>query len=149
MRAICTARLLLLAGMAMLSTVSAMAADTVADTMRAGTWQRIFAIDVERTIGRSVRVDLSSLAAGGLGRSFKQSDTLLGNRGGLPAGATVYYLRSVNCASGANMTHSWIAYAANGTVIAQGSVPSAPQPTRWDSAEGRVLGYVCKGILPR
>ncbi|MCJ2188877.1 hypothetical protein [Novosphingobium beihaiensis] len=125
-------------------------AATVELTVQAGQWVQVFANDVERATGRSVRVDTASVAAGGLGRQFRQASVLLRAQGPYPYGTTIYALRSVNCAAGQQATHQWSAVAPSGAVLGGQAYASPPvQKIHWDSQDGKVLKFICQGILPR
>lgn len=119
-------------------------------TVAAGQWVQVFANDVARTIGRTVRVDAASVAAGGLGVQFRQAATMLRAERPYPYGTTIYALRSVNCAAGLQTTHQWSAIAPTGAVLgAQTLASPAAQKIHWDTPDGKVLKFVCQGILPR
>ena len=139
-----------LAGAAPLAAKDKAAVAVEAGPIQQGVWHRVFALDIERTLGRSVLVDTASMRAGGLGRSFKQAETLLSDQGSWSRGTTIYSRRSVNCATLQSTTYSWTALAPSGAQVSSGTVP-APKVSamQWDSAQGKVLGFVCKGIKPR
>ena len=126
------------------------AAATVDLTVAAGQWVQVFPSDVERTLGRSVRVDAASVAAGGLGRQFRQAVVLLRAQGAYPAGTAIYALRSVNCTAGQALTYRWSAVGPAGAVLG-GQTYASPQvqTVHWDTQDGKVLKFVCQGILPR
>lgn len=140
-----------LAGFLGVAAIAAPALAATADiTQAAGRWYRVFAGDVERAIGRSVRVDAASVANGGLGRQFRQASVLLYAQGSYPRGTTIYALRSVNCAAGQQATHIWRAIGPTGAVLGgQTSTSPAARTVHWDTQDGKVLKFVCQGILPR
>lgn len=124
------------------------AAETL--TVQTGQWYQIYSPDVERAIGRSVRIDLTSVAAGGLGVQFRQAAILLWAQDGYPYGTTIYAQRSVNCSAGYQVTYRWSAIGPNGAVLAAQAYAS-PQATKiqWDSQDGRVFKFVCQGVPSR
>lgn len=115
----------------------------------AGKWVRIFAMDLERTIGRSVRVDAASVVRGGLGVNFREAEVMGRASGAYPRGTTRFSARSVDCTRGRVVTTQWQAIGANGRSLASSTGATAVMPVQWDSADGKVLRYVCTGILPR
>lgn len=119
-------------------------------TVRTGNWQRVFALEMEVVLGRQVSIDIASYAPGGLGKQFRQAETLLRDEGIVPRGSTVYSQHSVNCATGQSTTYGWTTVGPTGAVLASRTIAN-PQVARlqWDSADGRVLGFVCRGIRPR
>jgi len=126
------------------------AAQTATLTLQTGQWYQVFANDIERATGRSVRVDAASVVPGGLGRQFRQATVLLRKEGAYPRGTVFYTQRSVNCQAGRKMTHHWSAVAPNGAMIGD-QVFASPvlEAVHWDSQDGKVLKFVCQGILPR
>ncbi len=141
-------RLLIAAG---LSATAAMAsAGTVQmGAMQAGAWKRLFRPDVEKVIGKRIYIDSASVVAGGMGRNFRQADTLLGNTQTFAKGTTIYYRRSVDCTNARSVTYAWHAVNVRGEALGSATVPSATVQTfGWDTPQGKVLGYVCKGIRP-
>ncbi|MCT2399251.1 hypothetical protein [Novosphingobium mangrovi (ex Huang et al. 2023)] len=126
------------------------AAETAPLTLQTGQWYRIFSPDVERAIGRSVRVDAASVGPGGLGRQFRQVGVLLRKEGTYPKGTAIYARRSVNCQGGLKLTYEWSAVTPAGVAIG-GQTYATPRVEKihWDSQDGKVLRFVCQGILPR
>jgi len=121
----------------------------VAVTVGGGTWQRVFTTAMEVMVGRRVAIDVSSYAAGGLGKRFRQAEVLLRNEGNVPRGSTVYSQHSVNCATGQSTIHGWTTVGPTGAVLSSQTIASPQIATlQWDSADGRVLGFVCRGIKP-
>lgn len=144
-----TALILLIAGAG--SAVGTMPAEAGSNiTVSTGNWQRIFTIEMEVIVGRQVAIDVSSYTAGGLGKQYRQAETLLRNEGNVPRGSTVYSQHSVNCATGQSTTYSWTTVSPTGAVLSSQTIVN-PQiaALQWDSAGGRVLGFVCRGIKPR
>jgi hypothetical protein len=125
-------------------------ADSVALTVQTGQWYQVFANDIERVIGRSVRVDAASVAPGGLGRQFRQAEVLLRTERGLPRGTRIYAQRSVDCRAGRQVTYRWSAVGPTSETLT-GQTYTSPQISKiyWDSPDGKVLRFVCTGILPR
>jgi hypothetical protein len=123
-------------------------APDVAD--RTGQWSAMFAPDVARAIGRQVNVDVASIAVNGTARSFRQAAVLLRDESAFARGTTIYALRTVDCQSGITRDGRWSAVAPDGSALG-GSAASAQSfaQVRWDSADGKVLRFVCQGILPR
>ncbi|WP_067734524.1 hypothetical protein [Novosphingobium naphthalenivorans] len=139
-------RALLLAALAAAPATAA----TVELTVATGQWVQVFPNDVERATGRSVRVDAASVAAGGLGVQFRQAAVLLRAEGSYPYGTTIYALRSVNCAAGLQATYQWSAVGPSGAVLGTQTIASpTAQQIHWDTQDGKVLKFVCQGILPR
>lgn len=116
---------------------------------RAGSWQRIFPLDVERALGRSISVDVASVVPGGLGRTFREAELLLRDHGGYPRGTAFYHQRSVDCAGGRVATARTLAVAADGRALGAFAGEGTVGRVHWDSQDGKVLGFVCRGILPR
>ncbi|SFF90046.1 hypothetical protein SAMN05518801_10325 [Novosphingobium sp. CF614] len=127
------------------------AAPAVAQTLsiQIGQWYQVFAPDIERAIGRSISVDAASVTAGGLGRQFREAQVLLRAERQYPRGTTVLQDRSVDCAGSlAATTHTRILYP-TGVLAGEWATPNAVQAVHWDSQDGKVLKFVCQGILPR
>ncbi|KHK92418.1 hypothetical protein [Novosphingobium malaysiense] len=126
------------------------AAETATLTSQTGQWYQVFANDVESAIGRSVRVDSASVAVVGAGRQFRQAEVLLRDEGAYARGTTFYAQRSVNCQSGVTQVQQWSAVGPAGKAVASGALgTSPPRKVHWDSRDGKVLKFVCQGILPR
>lgn len=123
------------------------AAQTLATT--AGTWVKVFALDVERTLGRSVRVDTASVVPGGLGRTFRQAEVMNRANRAYPRGTTRFALRSVDCTGGRVVTTQWQVVGPTGTALGTSVGAGSIGRINWDSEDGKVLRYVCQGILPR
>lgn len=115
----------------------------------AGKWVRIFVLDVERTIGRSVRVDAASVAPGGLGVNFRQAEVMNRASRAYPRGTTRFSARSVDCAGSRVVTTQWQVVGPKGTALAASPGPGAVTRVQWESEDGKALRYVCTGILPR
>lgn len=126
------------------------AGKTATLTGQNGQWYQVFPTDVESAIGHSVRVDAASITTGGLGRQFRQANVLLRAEGSYPYGTVIYAARSVNCAASQQVTYSWSAVSPTGAVLSsQTSASPQVQTVHWDSEDGKVLRFVCNGILPR
>ncbi|EJL33850.1 hypothetical protein [Novosphingobium sp. AP12] len=123
------------------------AAQTLATT--AGSWVKVFALDVERTLGRSVRVDTASIVPGGLGRTFRQAEVMNRASRAYPRGTTRFALRSVDCTGGRVVTSAWQVVGPTGTALGTSAGASTVVRVNWDSEDGKVLRYICQGILPR
>lgn len=135
------------AALALVLAVPAPAATTAIPI--AGKWVRIFAPDVERVFGRSVNIDAASVAPGGLGRTFREGEVMLNATGGYPRGTTALSVRSVDCKGGRVVTTRWQILGPTGAVLANSTGASGVTGIAWDSRDGKVLRYVCQGILPR
>jgi hypothetical protein len=122
-------------------------AQTLATT--AGSWVKVFALDVERNLGRSVRVDTASVVPGGLGRTFRQAEVMNRASRAYPRGTTRFALRSVDCTGDRVVTSAWQVVGPTGTALGTSAGASAISRVNWDSEDGKVLRYVCQGILPR
>lgn len=127
--------------------VAPASAQTLAAT--AGTWVKVFALDVERSLGRSVRVDAASVASGGLGRNFRQAEVMNRASRAYPRGTTRFSLRSVDCTGGRVVTSQWQVVGPTGAALATSAGASTVARVEWDSEDGKVLRYVCTGVLPR
>lgn len=137
---------LALGALATLTLAAPLAAQSV--TVPTGQWYQVFAADIERAIGRSVRVDALSVAAGGLGRTFREAEVLLRASRQYPRGTTILSQRSVDCAGGRVMTTGFQVYSPTGAALA--TLPgTSMRRIVWDSEDGKVLKFVCQGILPR
>lgn len=136
--------------LALAAVALALPASLYAAPLPPGQWQRLFARDVERTLGRAVLVDTASIRIAGNTRTYIEANVLQSRRGAYPKGTTLYYRRAVNCAGGRHRIVSWSIVAPDGRTIGSGT-NSSPQSgaLQWDTAQGKVLGYVCRGILPR
>lgn len=119
-------------------------------TAPAGQWHRILSLDVERAIGRSMRVDAASVSAGGLGMRFRQLTVLLRAEGSYPYRTAIYAKRSVDCTRGLQLTSRWTALSPGGTVLAARNYAN-PQvmQIQWDLQDGGVFKFVCRGRLSR
>lgn len=117
-------------------------------TAPTGQWYQVFAPEIERVIGRSVRVDALSVAAGGLGRTFRQAEVLLWASGQYPRGTTLLSERTVDCTGGRVATTQWQVFGPTGAALGTFS-GSGVQRINWDSQDGKVLRFICQGILPR
>lgn len=126
------------------------AADTASLTVQAGEWIQLFTPDVERVIGRSIRVDAASVVIAGTTRSFRQAEVLLRAEGVYPRGTTIYAQRSVDCRAGYAAVVQWSAIDATGRLLAGGAPGvSAVTKVHWDSPDGKTVKFACQGILPR
>ena len=113
-------------------------------------WYRVFADGIERAMGRSVRVDLASIAPGGLGRQFVEADVLLRKERGHAPGTAFVIDRSVDCARGRAMTLRTRVLAPTGALLGEWTNPSPqPQAVFWDAPDGKVLRFVCRGVPAR
>jgi hypothetical protein len=113
-----------------------------------GQWYQVFSPEIERTIGRRVHVDAASVAPGGLGRTFSEADVLLRANRQYPRGTVIQSQRSVDCTGGRVATLSTQVLGPTGAALgtfADGTV----HRINWDSQDGKVLKFVCQGILPR
>jgi hypothetical protein len=142
-----SARLKWSAALALVATAPALGATAAIPT--AGKWVRLFAPDVERVLGRSVRVDAASVATGGLGRTFREAEVMLNATANTPRGTTALSVRSVDCSGGRVVTTRWQVLGPTGSVLASSTGASGVTRIAWDSRDGKVLRYVCQGILPR
>ncbi|HUD27990.1 MAG TPA: hypothetical protein VMQ93_03900 [Novosphingobium sp.] len=115
----------------------------------AGKWVKVFALDIERSLGRSVRVDAASVVPGGLGRNFRQAEVMNRASRAYPRGTTRFSARSVDCTGGRVVTTQWQVIGPNGAALGASTGASAISRVQWDSEDGKVLRYVCTGVLPR
>ena len=124
------------------------AADTTLKVLT-GKWVKVFAVDVERLLGRSIRIDAASVVPGGLGRTFREAVVILNPTSQLARGSTAFSVRSVDCAGGRVVTTQWRLIGPTGGQIGASTV--AGQVTRfdWNSEDGKVLKYICMGVRPR
>lgn len=116
--------------------------------VQTGQWVQVFAPDVERALGRSVRIDVASIVGGGLGRSFREAEVLLVANRHYPRGATILTQRSVDCARGRVVTSGWQVLGPTGLALGAGTGGQV-RKVAWDGEDGKVLKMVCQGIRPR
>lgn len=126
-------------------------ADTaISDTaIAAGNWVKVFSLDVERALGRSTRIDTTSVVAGGIGRTFREAQVMLNASGRYARGSTAFLARSVDCRGSRVVTTQWRVIGPTGTVLGTSTGVGTVGRVVWDSEDGKVLRYVCRGILPR
>jgi len=117
--------------------------------VQAGNWVRLFTRDIENVLGYAVHVDTASIAPGGLGRSFREAEVMLAAHGGYPSGSTLTLQRSVDCAGSRAMTAAWQVTGPTGRALGTSTTPGAVSRVAWESPDGKVLRYVCTGVLPR
>lgn len=137
-----------LAACALLAAPAA-AAEKDALTARSGRWVRLFAVDVERMLGYGVRVDRASIVAAGQSRRFRELTVMLDPAGTYPRGTMMFRQRSVDCARGLVATAQWQVIGPNGAAGAGSRTAGQVARIAWDTADGKVLRYVCHGVLPR
>lgn len=137
---------------ASLALVALAATPAAADTMLkvlTGKWVKVFAVDVERLLGRSIRIDAASVVSGGLGRTFREAVVILNPTPQLARGSTAFSVRSVDCSGGRVVNLQWRVIGPTGAPLGASTVAGPVTRFDWNSEDGKVLKYVCMGVLPR